>query len=297
MSWENPYIGKEVVVDGKTWVYVGDGVYERKDISIEDVQIVLISTTSLFFYKNNQGGYAEPIEITLKANIYNIDVDTIVWEIDETTVGTLETLTIDTDDADTYGFPDTVKVTVTDTDSNTYIDEILIGVVEAGVIGPTGDEGVGIASIVLLATDGKKKTYRITLTDASTFDYDVWDGDVGVTEIINFTTDVTLTIDNTHIGAHLRIDNVDSVTVTLPLHSTDPLPVGSIVTMIQGGIGQVIIEGETDIIEGETVGVTLNAFHVGAGELPATAGQFAGLQIIKVGENEWDVIGHIEIDE
>ena len=146
-----------------------------------------------------------------------------------------------------------------------------------------------------------------TIGDKTTIDGKQWEymGD-GVWErtdialrpdIITFDTSNTLTIGDTHIGAYVRIEYATDVTVTLPLHSTDPLPVGSIVTMIQGGIGQVIIEGETVIIEGETVGVTLNAFHVGAGELPATAGQFAGLQIIKVGENEWDVIGHIEIDE
>ena len=138
-----------------------------------------------------------------------------------------------------------------------------------------------------------------TIGDKATIDGKQWEykGD-GVWErtdislrpdIITFDTTNTLTIGDTHIGAYVRIDYATDVTVTLPLHSTDPLPVGSIVTMIQGGAGQVIMAAAS--------GVTLNAYGVEAGQLPATAGQFAGLQIIKVGENEWDVIGHIEIDE
>ena len=56
-----------------------------------------------------------------------------------------------------------------------------IGETDTGVLaeGQDGDDGVGIQSIALHATDGKKKTYRITFTDTSTFDYDVWDGEDG----------------------------------------------------------------------------------------------------------------------
>ena len=45
--------------------------------------------------------------------------------------------------------------------------------------GEDGDDGVGIASVDLISTVGLEKTYRITFTDASTFDYVVTDGEDG----------------------------------------------------------------------------------------------------------------------
>lgn len=44
---------------------------------------------------------------------------------------------------------------------------------ETGPIGPTGN---GISGITLISTVGKVKTYRITFTDGSTYDYTVTDG-------------------------------------------------------------------------------------------------------------------------
>ena len=50
------------------------------------------------------------------------------------------------------------------------------------VVGDKGDTGNGIASITLHSTSGKVKTYRITYTDESTFDFQVRDGsDASVT--------------------------------------------------------------------------------------------------------------------
>ena len=44
---------------------------------------------------------------------------------------------------------------------------------------PRGDTGNGIASVTLVSTVGKVKTYRITMTDGSTFDFTVTDGTDG----------------------------------------------------------------------------------------------------------------------
>ena len=50
------------------------------------------------------------------------------------------------------------------------------------VVGDKGDTGNGIASITLHSTSGKVKTYRVTYTDGSTFDFQVRDGsDASVT--------------------------------------------------------------------------------------------------------------------
>ena len=49
-----------------------------------------------------------------------------------------------------------------------------------GVPGETGDTGNGIDNIALISTIGKEKTYRITYTDTTTFDYVVTDGNDGI---------------------------------------------------------------------------------------------------------------------
>jgi hypothetical protein len=53
-------------------------------------------------------------------------------------------------------------------------------VVYSYVKGDKGDPGNGIQSITLLAIVGLVKTYRILFTDATTFDYDVTDGEQGI---------------------------------------------------------------------------------------------------------------------
>ena len=47
------------------------------------------------------------------------------------------------------------------------------------VVGPPGATGNGIKSIALLSTSGLVKTYRITMTDDTTFDFSVSDGEDG----------------------------------------------------------------------------------------------------------------------
>ena len=47
------------------------------------------------------------------------------------------------------------------------------------VVGPPGATGKGIKSIQLLSTSGLVKTYRITMTDDTTFDFSVSDGSDG----------------------------------------------------------------------------------------------------------------------
>ena len=48
-----------------------------------------------------------------------------------------------------------------------------------GATGPTGEAGNGIVNIELIGTLGKEKTYRITFTDGTHFDYIVRDGNDG----------------------------------------------------------------------------------------------------------------------
>ena len=66
-----------------------------------------------------------------------------------------------------------------------------IGVIDTGIAatgpagangqnGQNGADGRGITSVALISTVGKVKTYRITFTDATTFDFEVTDGADGV---------------------------------------------------------------------------------------------------------------------
>ena len=65
------------------------------------------------------------------------------------------------------------------------------------VVGPKGDTGNGIKSIELLSTSGLSKTYRITMTDDTTFDFVVTDGNgISGATFDAQTNALTLTFDN-----------------------------------------------------------------------------------------------------
>jgi len=99
------------------------------------------------------------------------------------TVGLVKTYTIT--------FTDATETTFTVTDGSTpeitfqgttiYVD---------GVAGPDlkGEAGRGITSVELLSTVGLAKTYRITFTDATTYDYVVTDGAAGTGATVVQTT-------------------------------------------------------------------------------------------------------------
>lgn len=65
------------------------------------------------------------------------------------------------------------------TNQGTSTNAILRFGIPAGATGATGATGNGIASVTLVSTVGKVKTYRITFTDTTTFDFQVTDGSDG----------------------------------------------------------------------------------------------------------------------
>ncbi|WP_372775671.1 hypothetical protein [Mangrovibacterium sp.] len=84
----------------------------------------------------------------------------------------------------TVGLTKTYTITYTDATTSTFTvqdgEDGDDGVTPVkGVDYFDGDDGRGIASIVLHTTVGLTKTYRITFTDATTFDFDVKDGEDG----------------------------------------------------------------------------------------------------------------------
>ena len=63
-------------------------------------------------------------------------------------------------------------------DGRTFTTDPLKG--EQGIQGVQGEAGVGIESIELTETSGREKTYTITFTDETTFDFIVTDGEQGI---------------------------------------------------------------------------------------------------------------------
>jgi hypothetical protein len=119
-------------------------------------------------------------------------------------------------------------------------------------VGPTGATGNGIASIALLSTVGLVKTYRITYTNASFFDFAVTDGTNGTNYTANnlqrtFTASTeiptdTFTILETDNNSTIIINNGDTaVDITVPTGLSSKFAVGFIqqgtadVTFVESG--------------------------------------------------------------
>ncbi len=79
-------------------------------------------------------------------------------------------------------------------------------------------------------------------------------------------------------GAYIRSTSATAITATVPLSSSVDFPSGTIITIRQAGAGQVTVN--------YAIGVTLNGDR-------KTAAQHKSLQIIKVGNDTWDIVGGI----
>lgn len=112
----------------------------------------------------------------------------------------------------------------------------------------TGPTGNGIESIELLSTVGLVKTYRITYTDESTFDFEVSDGEDGTDATSNNlqrTVTSSFTLENSDNNYTIIINNgASDITVTIPSGLTSKIAVG----FIQQGTGDVtFVESSTTI--------------------------------------------------
>lgn len=103
------------------------------------------------------------------------------------TVGLVKTYTITFTDSTTTTF----VVTDGSTPSLTFQGTTIY---VNGVAGPNlkGETGKGISAVTLLSTAGLAKTYRITFTDSTTFDYVVTDGTAGVGAAVVQTTGASI---------------------------------------------------------------------------------------------------------
>lgn len=81
-------------------------------------------------------------------------------------------------------------------------------------------------------------------------------------------------------GKYLRCANASPFSVTVPLNATDAFAIGTHIDLIQSGAGQVTIAATGGVTINATPGLKLN-------------GQWAGATLVKVGTNEWDLVGNL----
>ena len=97
---------------------------------------------------------------------------------------------------------------------------------------------------------------------------------------INDQTGTAYTLVLTDAGKLVRCNNAGAITLTVPPNTSVAFPVNTVITVEQKGAGQITVTPGS--------GVTCNAFD---GLL--SAGQYAGLSLIKVDTNVWTVFGGI----
>jgi len=149
-----------------------------------------------------------------------------------------------------------------------------------GPAGATGATGNGIASIALLSTVGLVKTYRITYTNASFFDFAVTDGTDSTSNNLQRTITGSATILETDNNSTIIINNgATAINITVPTGLSTKFAVG----FIQQGTGDVtFVESGTTInspldylkIKGENFWAYLE--KVGATEVFQLAGELKG---------------------
>lgn len=95
-------------------------------------------------------------------------------------------------------------------------------------------------------------------------------------------TSYTLTADDVAGNVIVECTNAEAITLTVPLESSVPIPIGTIIGIRQGGAGVVSIAGAE--------GVTINAL----GDADALQGQYACAALEKTGSDTWVLTGAIE---
>lgn len=97
-----------------------------------------------------------------------------------------------------------------------------------------------------------------------------------VNSVENKTSVFTLALSD--IGKYIRINNADSQTVIIP---NLPFPIGSSIVIEQVGEGTITVSSGVDTINGG----------------PVTGGQYKCIQLIKVEDKVWTVIGGGDVSE
>ena len=100
---------------------------------------------------------------------------------------------------------------------------------------------------------------------------------------INDQTGTTYTLVLADAGKYVRCTNENAIAVTVPTNSAVAYNIGTVITIEQGGAGVITVAGDTD--------VTVNGYDSGL----STAGQYAVIQLLKTGSDEWTCIGGVAV--
>lgn len=98
---------------------------------------------------------------------------------------------------------------------------------------------------------------------------------------LNLQTGTTYNLASGDVGSYVRCTNAAAITVTVPLQATVPYPIGTQIIVTQGGDGQVTFVGEGAVV-------------INASETLKLRKKFSSASLIKVGTDEWDLVGDLE---
>jgi hypothetical protein len=90
----------------------------------------------------------------------------------------------------------------------------------------------------------------------------------------------TYTLDIGDLGKYMRCGNASAFNVTVPTNASVGFAIGSHIDFIQSGAGQVTFVASGGVAINASPGLKLN-------------GQWAGATLIKVGTDEWDLVGNL----
>ena len=238
-----------------------------------DYDMVRIESHSIWIGEQKFVGVpnGQAIELFLKssetANIAGVQ-KLFLW-LDDSTFGVkkydlgsldfVQTKATDSNDSINLGFD--VLVTLTITETAITVDNVLYNYFK-------GADGNGIESTELISTVGLVKTYRITYTDGTTFDYDVTGGEQGAAFTYADFTPENITelqqpaIDAAAIANQAAVDTLLAKTATENLNISVTNAEGLRVTAEEGrataeGL-RVISESDRVIAEAERVSVGLS---------------------------------------
>lgn len=140
------------------------------------------------------------------------------------------------------------------------------------------------------------KVDKVTLTDNAIIKANGTSGSIQNTGIIidddnnvsgagvqaNIQTGTTYSLVLGDAGKLVTLNNDAPITVTVPANSSVAFPVGTVIDLLQLGMGQVSVEITTD---------TLNSID----SMRKIEGQYSAASLIKTGSTEWVLIGNITV--
>lgn len=97
---------------------------------------------------------------------------------------------------------------------------------------------------------------------------------------INDQSGTTYTLSLADAGNHLRLANASPVTCTVPPNSSVAFPIGTRITLVQAGAGQVTVDEGAGVTVNSTPGLKISA-------------QWGGATLTKVATDTWDLVGDL----